>query len=118
MVDTGQAKLELLKRFFPFKNEIPTDDTYSNVFKALDPKRFGDCFANWMNFLHGHVEGLVAIDGKCCQGSAKTKGKGPLNIVNAYCHERGVVLAAIDTPSKSNEITVLPELLRMLDLKG
>ena len=118
MRDTGRAKLGLLRKFFPFKNGVPTDDTYSNVFKALDPKRFGDCFANWMKFLHGHVEGLVAIDGKCCRGSAKTKGQSPLNIVNAYCHERGVVLAAIDTPSKSNEITVLPELLRMLDLKG
>lgn len=118
MEDTGRAKRGLLEMFFPFENGIPTDDTFRNVFMALDPKRFGDCFARWMSFLHGHVEGLVAIDGKCCRGSRKGKGQSPLNIVNAFCHERGIVLASIDTPDKGNEITVLPELLRLLDIKG
>ena len=119
MADTGRAKRDFLKIFFPFKNGIPTDDTFRYVFMALDPKRFGDCFARWMAFLHGHVEGLVAIDGKCCRGSAaKGKARSAVNIVNAFCHERGVMLAAIDTPDKTNEITVLPELLRLLNIKG
>jgi len=118
MADTGRAKRGMLEMIFPFKNGIPSEDTYRYVFMALDPKRFGDCFARWMSFLHGHVEGLIAIDGKCCRGSRKGKGHSPLNIVNAFCHERGIVLGAIDTPDKSNEITVLPELLRLLDIKG
>ncbi len=118
MADTGRAKRGLLEMFFPFKNGIPSEDTFRYVFMALDPKRFGDCFARWMSFLHGHVDGLIAIDGKCCRGSRKGKGQSPLNIVNAFCHERGIVLGAIDTPDKSNEITVLPELLRLLDIKG
>src|SRR5690606_37164019 len=110
MADTGRAKRGMLEMIFPFKNGIPSEDTYRYVFMALDPKRFGDCFARWMGCLHGHVEGLIAIDGKCCRGSRKGKGQSPLNIVNAFCHERGIVLGAIDTPDKSNEITVLPEL--------
>lgn len=118
MADTGRAKREFFQKYFPFKNGIPSEDTYRYVFMALDPKRFGDCFARWMVYLHGHVEGLVAIDGKCCRGSSKGKGSSPLNIVNAFCHERGIVLGAIDTPDKSNEITVLPQLLRLLDIKG
>lgn len=118
MADTGRSKRGLLELFYPFAKGIPCEGTFRHVFMALDPKRFGECFAQWMSYLHGHVEGLVAIDGKRCRGSAKGKGQSPLNIVNAYCRERGIVLAALDTPDKSNEITVLPELLRLLSLKG
>lgn len=115
MVDTGRAKLDFLRRFFPYRKGVPSADTFRYVLMALDPKSFGDAFAKWMEFLHEHVEGLVAVDGKCCRGSASA-GKSPLNIVNAYCRERGVVLACIDCPDKGNEITVLPELLSMLEL--
>jgi hypothetical protein len=71
-----------------------------------------------MSYLHDHVEGLVAIDGKRCRGCARGKGQSPLSIVNANCRERGIMLAALDTADKSNEITVLPELLCLLSLKG
>lgn len=118
MSDIGDYKLSFLKRYYPFKKGIPSEDTFRYVFMLMDPRKFGDCFARWMSFLHAHVKGLVAIDGKACRGSAKSKGNTPLSIVNAYCHERGVVLACLDAPSKSNEITVLPELLKMLDIKG
>lgn len=118
MADTGRAKLKFLRMYYPFSRGVPSEDTFRYVLMAMDAKVFGDCFARWMSYLHGHVEGLVAIDGKCCRGSTKGPGGSPLNVVNAYCHERGVVLAAIDTPDKSNEITVLPELLRLLDLEG
>lgn len=118
MADTGRAERDFLEKYYPFKNGIPSEDTFRYVFMALDPKAFGKCFADWMRFLHAHVKGLVAIDGKCCRGSSKGNGLSPVNIVNAFCHEHGVVLAAIDTPDKSNEITVLPELLRLLDING
>jgi len=118
MADTTRSKLDFLRMYYPFHYGAPSEDTFRYVLMALDPRSFGDCFARWMGFLHEHVEGLIAIDGKCCRGSARGKGQSPLNIVNAYCHERGVVLAALDTPDKSNEITVLPELLRLLEIKG
>jgi hypothetical protein len=88
--------LSKTQKYYPFKNGIPSEDTFRYVFMALDPKAFGKCFADWMRFLHAHVKGLVAIDGKCCRGSSKGNGLSPVNIVNAFCHEHGVVLAAID----------------------
>lgn len=118
MVDTGRAKRQWLERYFPFKHGIPSEDTFRYVFMLLDPRQFGGCFAQWMRYLHGHVEGLIAIDGKACRGTKADKERSMLTIVNAYCHERGVVLASIDTADKSNEITVLPQLLRALDVKG
>ncbi len=118
MADTGRAKRDWLHGILPFEKGIPSEDTFRYVFMALDPRQFGECFANWMAFLHERVEGLVAIDGKACRGSVSAGKKSPLTIVNAYCRERGIVIASIDTPDKSNEITVLPELLRMLDIKG
>jgi len=118
MADTGRAKHAFLEKFFRFENGIPSEDTFRYVFMLLDPRKFGDCFAEWMRFLHGRMEGLVAIDGKACRGTARDGKTSPLTLVNAFCRERGVVLASLDTPDKTNEITVLPELLAMLDLEG
>ncbi|GEM_PF-990168 len=118
MVDTCRAKRRWLEQYFAFEHGIPSEDTFRYVLMLLDPRQFGDCFAQWMRFLHGHVEGLVAIDGKACRGTGAIKGNSMLTVVNAYCRERGVVLASIDTADKSNEITVLPQLLRALNVKG
>jgi len=71
MADAGRAKRLFLEKFFPFENGILGEDTFRYVFMLMDPWKFGDCFANWMRYLHGHVEGLVAIDGKACRGTAR-----------------------------------------------
>lgn len=118
MVDTGKAKLKVLRGLFEFRHGIPSEDTFRYVFMLMDPRQFAGCFADWMGFLHGRVGGLVAIDGKACRGTGGGRKKSPLTIVNAYCRERGVVIGCIDTPDKTNEITVLPELLRSLDIQG
>jgi len=118
MADVGRAKRSFLEKFFRFEKGIPSEDTFRYVLMLMDPRKFGDCFAHWMRFLHGRVKGLVAIDGKACRGTARDGKPSALTMVNAFCVERGVVLAGLDTPDKTNEITVLPELLAMLDLKG
>jgi predicted transposase YbfD/YdcC len=115
MEDAGEGWLEEMRKYYPFKRGIPSADTFRYVFKSLDPRVFGKSFANWMRHLHENVEGLIAIDGKSSRGSGKGRSS-PISTVSAFCHEHGVVLACIDTEDKSNEIKVLPDLIRMLKL--
>lgn len=118
MEDTGEIWEDELRRYYPFKRGTPSADTFRYVLMNLDPRKFGDCFAKWMSHLHENVEGLIAVDGKSSRGSGKNKNAlSPITTVSAYCHERGVTMACIDTEDKSNEITVLPKLLEMLDLR-
>ena len=116
MKEMGEVWVEEFRKYYPFERGTPSADTFRNVFMGLDPRKFGACFAEWMKYVHANVEGLIAIDGKSSRGSAG-RGKSPISTVSAYCHERGVVMACIDTDDKSNEITVLPQLLDMLSLE-
>lgn len=118
MEDTGEIWEDELRHYYPFERGTPSADTFRYVLMNLEPRKFGDCFAQWMSHLHANVEGLIAVDGKCSRGSGKSKhASSAITTVSAYCHERGVTMACIDTEDKSNEITVLPKLLEMLDLK-
>jgi predicted transposase YbfD/YdcC len=116
MEDVGEYWLEELRKYYPYKRGTPSADTFRYVFMSLDPRKFGDCFAQWMKHVHATIAGVIAIDGKSSCGSGR--GVSPISTVSAYCHERGVVMASIDTEDKSNEITVLPKLLEMLNLNN
>ena len=113
----GESRLDLLQRIYPFRNGIASEDTYRRVFMLLDTTQFADCFAAWMQSLHGRVAGLVAIDGKAARGSQGER-KSPVHMVSAWCHERGVVMGQVGTEAKSNEIEAIPRLLKLLDLEG
>jgi hypothetical protein len=86
----------------------------------LNPKAFVACFTAWMSSLIGSCEGkLVALDGKTLRRSFdRAKGKGPLHLVHAWVAEYRVLLGQYATEEKSNEITAIPELLDLLDLRG
>jgi predicted transposase YbfD/YdcC len=116
MEDVGEYWIEELRKYYPFERGTPSADTFRYVFMGLDPRKFGDCFAQWMKHVHATVSGVIAIDGKSSRGSGR--GESPISTVSAYCHERGVVMASIDSEDKSNEITVLPKLLEMLNLNN
>jgi predicted transposase YbfD/YdcC len=118
MHDFGNGKLSFLKTLLPFEHGIPSEDTFERVFSLLNPKQFEKCFAEWVNALkeHGNSE-IIAIDGKTLRRSGSKQLK-PLHVVNAWaCHNR-LVLGCKATEEKSNEITVIPEVLELLSLKN
>ena len=109
-----------LRGFLPLPNGIPGVDTYRRVFAALNPDAFHRCFLNWVReVMKGTESKLVAIDGKTVRRSfAKEDGKKALHQISAWCAENNLVLGQIATRAKSNEITVIPELVETLDLRG
>ena len=113
----GQLKLDFLRRFFPYKNGIPSDDTLRRFFRRIDPKVFKDCFVEWVKNLVSSKEQLISIDGKISRHSFD-KDKKALHMVSAFASECGLVLAQTKVSDKSNEITAIPDLLSWLDLEG
>jgi predicted transposase YbfD/YdcC len=116
----GERRREWLKTFLQLPNGIPSHDTFRRVFGALDRKQFAACLFQWTQALHEATGGkLLAIDGKTARRSfAKKTGKAALHLVTAWASENGLTLAQVACEEKSNEITAIPELLRLLDLRG
>jgi predicted transposase YbfD/YdcC len=118
IVTFGKSHRAWLKRFLPLTNGIPSHDTFERVFDLLDPQAFGRCFLNWTESLFASL-GLkqIAIDGKTLRGSRKD-GLGALHLVSAWVSKNHVSLGQVAVNEKSNEITAIPKLLELLDLKG
>jgi predicted transposase YbfD/YdcC len=116
----GEAKLDFLQRYLELKNGIPSHDTIGRVFGALNSQTFQTCFTNWTGQVCGNLEGqVIAIDGKSSRGSHHHRlGKKAIHLVSAFASAQGLTLGQCKTAEKSNEITAIPELLAMLDLKG
>src|SRR5665213_2067093 len=121
-VDMGlfaKSKEPFLRRFLKLENGVPSHDTFSRLFRMLDPEQFRAAFQRFMAGFSEQCEGVVAIDGKVLRRSFdRASGKSPLHMVSAWGCEQRLVLAQIATDAKSNEITAVPRLLRMLSLKG
>ena len=119
MAEFGAAKEEFLREFMEMENGVPSHDTFSRIFRLLDPKQFQACFVTFMAQFAEICKGVIAIDGKTLRHSFDTSsGKSPLHMVSAWGHEQRLVLAQIATDEKSNEITAIPKLLEMLSLKN
>ena len=118
--DFGRAKEEWLRKVLDLPNGIPSHDTVGRVFSLLDPEAFAACFMAWVGTVAELVEGeVVAIDGKTVRRSMDGAGnRGPIHLVNAWATTNQLVLGQLRTSDKSNEITAIPELLRVLDLAG
>lgn len=116
----GKGQLEWLRKFFPFKSGIPSHDTLGRIFAGLDTDQFNDCFADWINQISSSTKGqVVAIDGKRLRGSYdKATGHPAIHMVSAYASQDSLCLGQVTTDKKSNEITAIPELLKMLSLEG
>ena len=116
----GKSKQAWLATILPLPNGIPSHDTFGRVFAQLDPRHFHECFARWITSLHEATAGrLIGIDGKTLRHSFDTGlGKGPLHMVSAWAAANHLVLGQVAVADKSNEITAIPELLRLLDLHG
>ncbi len=115
----ARAKEPFLRSFLKMENGPPSHDTFSRLFRSLDPQQFGASFQRFMEKFSKGCEGVVAIDGKVLRRSFdRASGKSPLHMVSAWGCEQRMVLAQIATDAKSNEITAVPKLLEMLALKG
>ena len=119
IADFGRAKEDWLRTFVKIPNGIPSHDTFGRVFSLLDPERFQEAFRDWVAAVQGRVRGVVAIDGKTARGSHDhAKGKKAIHVVSAWARESSLALGQVTVDEKSNEITAIPELVRMLNLKG
>ena len=117
--EVAKGALDWLRRFLPFVNGIPTAQTLRKVFRLLDTQALAKGFAAWAASARGAERQVVAVDGKTLRGSKKSSdGRGALHLVSAYATAAGLVLAQRAVDGKSNEITAIPELLDMLNLKG
>jgi predicted transposase YbfD/YdcC len=115
----GQQNQAFLRRFFPYENGIPSHDTMSDVFAAIDPELFKTCFLAWVEDLRDGAPEVIAIDGKTSRRSHDHgKGRKPLHMVSAWATGQRIVLGQQATEEKSNEITAIPLLLKSLDLNG
>jgi predicted transposase YbfD/YdcC len=115
----AKAKEPLLRGFLRLENGLPSHDTFSRLFRLLDPAQFGAAFQRFMARFSEKTQGVVAIDGKVLRRSFdRASGKSALHMVSAWGCEQRLVLAQIATDAKSNEITAVPKLLEMLSLKG
>jgi predicted transposase YbfD/YdcC len=100
-------------------NEIPSHDTFRRVFLRLNPKKFQEAFLGWMRAVAEVRDGeVVAIDGKQVRGARTPDGKEGLRLISAWASEQRLVLGQLKTEEKSNEITAIPLLLELLELKG
>jgi predicted transposase YbfD/YdcC len=116
----GKTKKKWLKGFLALPNGIPSHDTFGRVFAALDAAEFQRCFLAWVQAVSVLTAGqVVAIDGKTLRRSHdRRQGKPALHLVSAWATANRLVLGQVATDAKSNEITAIPELLRLLDLQG
>jgi len=119
IADFGHAKQDWLRTFLKIPNGIPAHDTFGRVFSLLDPQQFQQAFQSWVAAIQGRVRGVVAIDGKTIRRSHdQANGKQAIHVVSAWARESSLALGQVTVDEKSNEITAIPDLVRMLNLKG
>jgi predicted transposase YbfD/YdcC len=119
-------KEELLSQVLDLPNGVPRKDVFRRVLMVLKPAAFQACFARWLQSLRteavaetGVEQPVLAVDGKTLRRSYdRAKGLGALHSVSVWAGEYGLSLGQVACDEKSNEITAIPELLRLVDIKG
>lgn len=116
----GYSKLDFLQKFLKLDNGIPSHDTIGEFFARLNAEKFQQCFLHWVNALFKITDGeIIAIDGKTLRHSYDTASNKPaIHMVNAWACKNSLCLGQYKTEEKSNEITAIPELLKLLDISG
>lgn len=112
----GKKKIDFLRRYLPFTEGAPSDDTLRRFFRTLNPGVFKSCFEKWVRSFQLDLNGkTIAVDGKTSRRTFDVDA-APIHVVSAFASEHGIVLGQLKTEDKSNEITAIPELLDLLDI--
>jgi len=122
----ARLKEDLLKELLPLPNGVPRKDVFRRVLATLQPYAFQACFANWLQSMRDTAaeateidQPVYAVDGKTLRRSHdKRKGLGALHSVSVWASDFGLSLGQVATDAKSNEITAIPELLKLIDIDG
>jgi predicted transposase YbfD/YdcC len=118
MARFAEAKQDFLGRFLELKNGVPSHDTFSRVFRRLDPDQFRACFRKFAARI-GTSSGVIAIDGKVMRRSFNpANARSALRMVSAWCCDRRMVLAQVATSARANETAAVSRVLEMLSLAG
>jgi predicted transposase YbfD/YdcC len=120
IAEYGRAKQEWLGSFLELANGIPCADTFGRVFARIDPEGMQQCFQSWVRAVSQLIHGeIVAVDGKTLRHSDDWEaGKGAIVMVSAWASASRLVLGQRKVSEKSNEITAIPELLKLLEING
>lgn len=116
----GRARETWFRTFLELPFGVPSHDTFGRVFSKICPEQFQKCFLDWVRSAFQEIAPqVVAIDGKTLRHSYdRSSNKAAIHMVSAWATENRMVLGQVKTEEKSNEITAIPELLRVLALKG
>ena len=119
MEDFGCDKREWFEERLELANGIPSHDTFRRVFSLINPDRFAECFISWTQAISEVVDDVIALDGKTLRRSFDTAtGLNAIHVLNAWSSANDFCLGQMKVDGKSNEITVMPALLRVLDIRG
>lgn len=116
----GKENIAFLRQFLELKNGIPSHDTINRLFQSLNPRQFERSFISWAEGLKedGIMERVIAIDGKTTRGSKDTfHHRSALHSVHAWSVENGICLGQMECGEKTNEITIIPQILDLLNIK-
>lgn len=113
----GEKKLELLRRFLPFRCGAPSHDHLGDILASLESEPFQRCFVAWTASLVGVAQEVVAIDGKTVRRS-KSAAQAAVHMVSAFAARQRLALGQVKVADKANEIIAIPKLLEMLALEG
>jgi predicted transposase YbfD/YdcC len=115
----GNERIEFLRQHFAYANGIASKNTFARVLGALKPQVFRAFFIQWAKGLQKGMREVIAIDGKTLRRSGDAaKGQSAIHMVSAFACQSQLVLGQYKTHEKSNEITAIPELLDLLDIRG
>jgi predicted transposase YbfD/YdcC len=115
----GDKKLDLLRRFRPFRDGTPSHDHLGDILATVDAEAFQSRFVGWVAALTGAPADVIAIDGKTSRRShQKAGGKAAIHMVSAFAARQRLVLGQVKVADKSNEIVAIPKLLEMMAIEG
>jgi predicted transposase YbfD/YdcC len=116
----ARAKEKWLRSFLELPHGVPSHDTFGRVFSVLEPEAFERCFLAWIGALAQRATGgLIAVDGKTLRHSFdRASEQAAIHMVSAWSVANNLVFGQLATETKSNEITAIPKLLDLLDLRG
>jgi predicted transposase YbfD/YdcC len=120
IVDFCRVKMDWFQESLHMKleNGLPSHDTFQRVWGMIEPEEFEKCFCSWVQSICSGTESeIISVDGKTLRRSGGGK-ISPIHMVSAWANQNQLVLGQIATDAKSNEITAVPKLLEMLDIKG